>query len=86
MNFRPVLPIEDVKETGGGGFLFQKMFLHYLSETSAKEAHWSGKQSDPYNVLLGHGYSCLVKSTGWLQKNKSVQKPSSEGLGNLCLV
>lgn len=86
MNLRSVLPIEDVKEAGGGAVLFQNMYLHYLAEISAKEALWSGKQSDPYSVHMGCGYSCVVESTGWPQKTKSVQEPSSEGLGNLFLV
>jgi len=86
MNLRSVLPIEDVKEIGGGAVLFQNTYLHYLAETSAKEAHCNGKQPDPYNVHAGCGYSCLVESTSWLQKNKSVQEPSSGSLENICLV
>lgn len=66
--------------------LFQNISLHDLAETFAKTSHWSGKQSDPHNVHLGCGYSCSVETTGWLQKIKSVQKPSSEGLENIFLV
>lgn len=52
MNLRAVLPIEDVKEIGGGAVLFQNVYLHYLAETSAKEAHWSLQCSRGMWVLL----------------------------------
>lgn len=64
MNLKSLLPIKYVKEIGGRAVLFQSIYWHYLAETSAKEAHWSGKQYDPYNIHMCCGYSCLGDSTG----------------------
>lgn len=75
MNLRSVLPIVDVKEIVERAVLFRDMYLHYLAETSAKEAHWSGKQSDPCSVHVVCGYSCLERAMVGCRKTNLCKTP-----------